>query len=256
MTREVHGVVRVTLKRPEARNALNGEMLDAIAETFGSLSADNSVRVVVIDHAGAAFCSGADLNWLESMGDNVEAESARMQRVLLAIDSCEKLVVGAVDGPAFAGGLGVVSGCDVVVATRRATFCLTEVRLGMAPAITSALLLRRIGSGYLHYLGTTAKVIDGERGYEMGIVHVLAEDGAAMAAEIETICTQARATEPDAHRFVQKPDRRFCERSGRPSCARAGGLHYRPPRLEGCGRPASAAEPEKASLGLRLAQLM
>lgn len=187
----------VSLNRPRVRNALDAATLDEIAGTFEQLGDDPSVRAILLKQTGDVFCAGADLNWLESYGTNTATESSRMQRALLSIDRCPKLVIAAVDGPAFAGGLGLAAASDAFIATRRSTFCLTEVRIGMAPALTTSILLRRIAAGQLRYLGTTAAIIDGERAFGIGLVDELATDETELTALVSKACDRAREADPE-----------------------------------------------------------
>lgn len=209
-------IAQVSLNRPQVRNALNAATLDQIADTFEQLGRDPSVRAIVLKQAGDVFCAGADLTWLESYGANTERESSRMQRALLSIDRCPKLVIAAVDGPAFAGGLGLAAASDVFIATKRSTFCLTEVRIGMAPALTTSILLRRIAAGQLRYLGTTAAVINGARAFDIGLVDELAADEAELNSLLRNACTRAGEADPESvalfksllARLIDRPDDR------------------------------------------------
>lgn len=212
-----HGrIAEVKLNRPKVRNALSADTLDQIISTFTQLGQDPRVRAIVLKQAGDVFCAGADLNWLESYGPDTARESARMQRALLSIDHCPKLVIAAVDGPAFAGGLGLAAACDVFIATKQSTFCLTEVRIGMAPALTASILLRRIAAGQLRYLGTTAAVINGDRAFDIGLVDELAENASSLEDLVGKACTRASEADPEGvalfksllARLIDHPDER------------------------------------------------
>jgi methylglutaconyl-CoA hydratase len=169
------GVARVTLNRPEVRNAFNPELIAELTRCFDALGADPAVRVVVLTGAGSAFSAGADLNWMERAAGFSAEENLRdalaLTDMLQAIDGCVKPVIGRVNGHAFAGGVGLVACCDVVIADEMARFALTEVRLGLTPATVSPYVVRKIGASAARALFVTADRFDSFRAREIGLVH-------------------------------------------------------------------------------------
>lgn len=174
------GVARVTLNRPEVRNAFNAALIAELDRCFRALSADAAVRVVVLTGAGAGFSAGADLNWMEQSitfppEQNMQ-EALVLAGMLESIDGCMKPVVGRINGHAMGGGVGLVACCDVVVAVETARFDFTEVRLGMTPATISPFVIRKIGASHARALFATAERFDAFRAKEIGLVHEVATE--------------------------------------------------------------------------------
>ena len=141
-------VLRVTIARPERRNALDAALIAELTEAFADVG---DARAVVLAGDGPSFCAGADVEWQRSSidlsyGENVD-DALRLYRMLEVIDECPAPVVARVQGFALGGGSGVVACADVVVAANDAVFGFTEVRLGIVPAVISPFVLARIGPG-------------------------------------------------------------------------------------------------------------
>lgn len=166
---------RVTLDRPDARNALDGAMIRDLAEAFGLLGRDPDVRCVVLDGAGPAFCAGADVEWMRASLALSAEENRRDARALAdalrAIDECPKPVIGRVHGAAMGGGSGLVAACDIVVAAEDARFAFSEVKLGMVPGVISAFVVPKIGVSHARRYFVTAEVFGAARAREIGLVH-------------------------------------------------------------------------------------
>ena len=126
------GIGRVTLNRPEVRNAFDDALIATLAKAFAELDADSSVRVVVLAGNGPAFCAGADLNWMKRMAGYSYDQNLRDARaladMLAALDRLDKPTIARVHGPAFAGGTGLVTACDIAVGTPEAKFCFSEAK--------------------------------------------------------------------------------------------------------------------------------
>ena len=167
------GVARLTLDRPEVRNAFDAELIEAITETVASL--DPSTRVLVLSGEGKVFCAGADLNWMRGMAgyslDENRADSTRLRSMFDTLDACPAAVVGRIHGAAMAGATGLVACCDVAVASEDTRFAFTEVRLGLVPAVISPYVLRKVGYAFGRAMFLTAEVFDADRAYEAGLVH-------------------------------------------------------------------------------------
>jgi methylglutaconyl-CoA hydratase len=168
-------VVSLTLDRPDRRNALDPHLLASLAEAFGDLSSDDSVRVVVLTGAGSAFSAGADLDWMRasrtlSRADN-RAEAAAMADAFDAVDRCPKAVIARVNGPAIGGGAGLVACADVAVAVEGTRFAFAEVRLGLLPATIAPYVVRAIGPGHARELFTSGRPFEAEEARTMGLVH-------------------------------------------------------------------------------------
>ncbi|MCC6747389.1 MAG: enoyl-CoA hydratase/isomerase family protein [Deltaproteobacteria bacterium] len=170
----------VTLDRPELHNALNDAFIDELAETFGALGEDPSVRCVVLAGAGKSFCAGADLEWMRSLAEaSVEqnrADAGRLVDLLEAIANAPVPVIARVHGSALGGGMGLVGACDLAVAAPEAQFGLTEVRLGLAPAMIFPYLARRVQPHELLRAALTGERFDAERAQRMGLVNAVSTD--------------------------------------------------------------------------------
>jgi len=168
-------VARVTLDRPERRNAYDGRLIAELHESFETIAQDNSMRVVVLSGTGAAFCAGADLRWMapdSPVSDARAREDAeQLSAMYRAIDECPCPVIGRVNGPAFGGGVGLVAVCDIVVAAEDATFALSETRVGLVPAVIAPFLLRKAGESFLRRYCLTGEVFSASVAKRFNLVH-------------------------------------------------------------------------------------
>lgn len=182
------GVATVTLCRPEALNALNAELIDALTETFQALAADDAVRSVVLAGAGRTFCAGGDLRWMQAGAaapfDENLAGATRLAKMLAAIYGCPRPVIARVHGGAFGGGAGLVAACDFAAAVEGTQFCFSEVRLGLVPAVISCFVVRRIGSGAARRYFLTAERFDAAEARRIGLVAEVAADTDALDARV------------------------------------------------------------------------
>ena len=177
-------VARVTLNRPEKRNALNDALIAGIKHGLKEAAQDKSVRVVVISGAGKDFCSGADLSALQKIANASVAENAEDARLLLElfllIRQLSVPVVAAVTGRALAGGCGLATACDVVLAASSARFGYPEVKIGFVPAMVMAILRRNVSEKRAFELLTRGAEISADEAKEFGLVNqVFADDGFA-----------------------------------------------------------------------------
>ncbi|HZQ04106.1 MAG TPA: enoyl-CoA hydratase-related protein [Gaiellaceae bacterium] len=180
-------VVRVTLARPERRNALDPELIGALTEAFEAV-ADADARAVVLAGDGPSFCAGADIDWMRASVDlsyqaNV-ADALRLRALLDAIDGCPLPVVARVHGHALGGGCGLVACCDVAVAAPDAVFGFTETKLGIVPAVISPFVLAKIGAGAARRYFVTGERFDAQTALRIGLVHEVSDDAERVVAEL------------------------------------------------------------------------
>ncbi len=173
--------VRVRLNRPDKRNALSPQLLQELAEHLQRLAEDATARVLVLEGAGPAFCAGADLAYLQQLSQMPALEnwqdSQQLMRVLWQLYTYPKPVIAKVHGPAIAGGCGLASACDIIVAARHgARFGYSEVRLGFVPALVGVLLVHKIGEQRARRLLLTAELISAEEAERLGLVSYVVED--------------------------------------------------------------------------------
>ncbi len=209
-------IARLTLNRPDLRNAFDETLIAALTAAVRAAADDPAVRVLLLTGAGKAFCAGGDLNWMRKMGtltdaDN-RADAARLAEMLRVIWTCPKPVVAAVNGDAYAGGLGLVAGCDVAIAADHAQFCLSEARLGLLPATISPYVIRALGERAANRYCLTAERFDAAAAYRMGLLH-----GVAPAAQLqdaaEAVCRALCDNGPQA---VQASKRLVRDFAGQP----------------------------------------
>jgi len=178
------GIARLTLNRPEVKNAFNEALIGEIADTMGRLSAEKSVRVVVMTGAGDAFCAGADLSMMQRVAAYSAAENKqdarRLAHMLHAIYACEKPVIALVNGHCMGGGVGLASAADIVIAAEEALFALSEARLGIIPAVISPFVVRAIGVRQARRYFLTGERFDAMTAKAIGLAHMV-----CMKAQLE-----------------------------------------------------------------------
>ncbi len=196
------GVARIVLDSPHNRNALSRRLLADLARCLEEAINDSGTRVIVLTGAGTVFCSGADLKEQRSANrDGAAAGGSQpineLPAILTTLWTCPQPVVCRLNGPARAGGVGLLASCDLVVAPREVTFSFTEVRLGLVPAIITVPLLRRVPPQTLHRLYLTAELFSAERAQEIGLVDVVAGEG-DLDAEVSRVVSELRRGGPQA----------------------------------------------------------
>ena len=183
-------VARITLNRPDVRNAFNDEVIAELTQAFIQVGQDPQVRAVVLAADGPAFCAGADLNWMRRMADYTRAENladaGALAEMLRTIHNCLKPTIARVQGDVFAGGVGLVAACDMAVSVDTATYCLSEVKLGLIPATISPYVIRAMGARAAQRYFLTAERFSAAEAHRIGMVHevVSADQLDAKVAEI------------------------------------------------------------------------
>ncbi len=201
-------VLTVTLNRPEVHNAFNDELIAEAIDLFSNIDA-GAARVLVLKGTGKNFCAGADLNWMSRMVSYTRAEnirdSALLAKMYALIDDCPLPIVGRIQGAAIGGGVGLVSVCDVAITTSTTQFGLSEVKLGILPAVISPYVIAKIGQTHARALFLTGERFDAERALRIGLVHRVVENDPALldAAVYETV-TQLKTSGPEAVRECKK----------------------------------------------------
>ena len=173
------GIGQIWLNRPDLRNALNDVLIAELHQAISAAIADPKVRVILLAGKGKAFCAGGDLNWMKT-ARNMSAEEARKDSVKLAevlrlMYESPKPIVARVQGSAFAGGMGLVAAADIAVASTDAKFCLSEVKLGLIPAMISPYVIKAMGEPNARRYMLTAEVFEAAEAYRIGLVHDIAQ---------------------------------------------------------------------------------
>ena len=195
-------VARLTLNRPQRRNAMNAAMGDALDAALDALAADRQARVVVLSGAGGHFCAGLDLSEVGSQASEAErlaAAQARNHRTgqrFVRLAALPQVVIAAIHGAAHAGGLGWVCAADIAIASADARFCAPEVRRGLVPAQILPWLVRRMGRSAATRMVLRADVIDATEAARLGLVHQVVPDAAALEAAVAAVAADLRQGGP------------------------------------------------------------
>jgi methylglutaconyl-CoA hydratase len=176
------GITRLTLDSPHNRNALSLGLMRELLAALASCEADGHTRVVLLDHTGPVFCSGADLSETAAAAASGDMPANLLGDILAGVAVCTKPVIALVRGPARAGGVGLIAGADLAVCAETATFAFSEVRLGVIPALISATVLSRLSPRDAAELYLTGDVFDGARAAAAGLVNV-----AVPAGEVDAV---------------------------------------------------------------------
>jgi methylglutaconyl-CoA hydratase len=174
------GVVTLTLNRPEVHNAFDETLIAELTARLDAVQADESARVLVLASTGASFSAGADLNWMKRMASCSPEDNRRdadaLARLMRTLNFLPLPTIAAVQGPAFGGGVGLVAACDIAVAVPAALFALTEVRLGLIPAVISPYVVAAIGERAARRYFLTGERFDAEEARRLGLVTEVAAD--------------------------------------------------------------------------------
>jgi methylglutaconyl-CoA hydratase len=202
------GAIRtITLSRPDVRNAFNDEVIAELKTAFIEAGLATDVRCVVLAAVGPAFCAGADLNWMRRMADYTRdenlADAGQLAAMLRAIYECPKPTIARVQGDVFAGGVGLVAACDMAVSVDTATYCLSEVKLGLIPATISPYVIRAMGARASHRYFLTAERFSAAEAHRVGLVHeVVAAD--ALDAKVAELTSALVSASPNAVRACKR----------------------------------------------------
>lgn len=195
------------LNRPEMRNALNDALMGALDAKLVTQERDATVRVIVLAGRGPAFCAGGDLARMEQAANMTPArskrEAARFAKLIYRIHSCPKPLIARVHGAAFAGGMGLVAACDLVVAAEEAEFCLPEVRIGLVPTMISPYLVRALGEQQLRRYMLTGERLAAREAHRIGFVHECVA-AAELDSRVERLAAQLAQAGPQALARVKK----------------------------------------------------
>ena len=195
------GIARVTLARPDVRNAFNAGVIAELHAVFTRINAADDVRAIVLSGEGTVFCGGADVKWMrESLDLSVEAntiDAERMSDMFRAIDNCAHPVIGRIHGAALGGGAGLAAVCDIAIAGDEAIFGFTEVKLGIIPAVISPFVLAKIGPSHARALFLTGERFGAERALQIGLVHRVVP-GAELDAAVDAALAEIRTAGPRA----------------------------------------------------------
>ena len=196
------GVATITIVRPEVHNAFDEHVIEELDRRFISVADDDEVRLVVVAARGRTFCAGADLDWMRRMADYDEeqniADSRHLGDMLNRLNVMSKPTMCLVQGSAFGGGVGLVAACDIAIAVRSAAFSLTEVKLGLIPAVISPYVIAAVGARQARRYFLTAERFDALEALRIGLVHLIVNDEGEMRAAAERFARMFLDTAPGA----------------------------------------------------------
>ena len=209
LTARKEHLAQITLNRPRLHNAFNDTLVAELTRALEQADHDDSVHAVVITGTGQSFCAGADTGWMRNMAqasklDNKE-DSLRLARLMRVLNFLSKPTIARVNGSAYGGGIGLIACCDIAIGVEDARFALSEVKLGLVPAVISPYVVRAIGGRQARRLFITAQSIDAAEAQRIGLLHVCVDAeqlDAAMAREIELMAHTAPLARRDAKRLA------------------------------------------------------
>lgn len=168
------GVLTLCMNRPQVHNAFDAQMIRELTGALISADQDDKVRMIVITGTGSCFSAGADLNWMRGLvtasEDENERDALRLAELMRKLNYLSKPTIARINGAAFGGGLGLIAACDITIAVDNARFGLTEARLGLAPAVISPYVIRRIGETHARRYFLSGERFDCQRAYDIGLI--------------------------------------------------------------------------------------
>ena len=201
------GVFSITMNRPELHNAFNEQMIQELIQAFEAAEADASCRVVVLQAAGKNFSAGADLNWMKSMAklnfDQNKADSDELAKLMYRVYSLSKPVIAKVKGASFGGALGLIAACDMAVAVPEAKFCLSEVKIGLVPAVISPYVVEALGVRQSRRYMQTAEVFSADAAKQMGLLNEVVSE-AELDSTVQNLAQTVCANSPQAVTTVKQ----------------------------------------------------
>lgn len=196
---EKENITTIILNRPEVHNAMNDLMIQELTNCFDILGDKRELRAVILTGNGRTFCGGADLNWMKSMVHYSKEENIEDSRHLLnlfdLIYSCQKPVIGRINGGAFGGGVGLIAVCDITIASPNLTFAFSETKLGLIPSVISPYVIQRIGPAPARRLFITGERFSSDYGTEIGLIDYLV-DPDNIDEKIEQIIKEIKSSAP------------------------------------------------------------
>ncbi len=206
-TVDEYGNVTLMLNRPEVHNAFDPDMVQALTAVFEDISRDDTVRAVVIAGAGPSFCAGADIVHMRKSAQFTKAQNHKVAgasaRMFHALHTLNKPTIAAVHGAVRGGGCGIVAACDIAIATRTATFRLSEVKIGVIPAMISPYVIGAIGQRHARRYMLSGEEFDSAEAWRIGLLHDIVEEG-ELAARVGGMLGELYTSGPHAVRAIKQ----------------------------------------------------
>lgn len=203
---DARGIGRITLNRPERHNAFDDAMIAELTDALRQMDVRNDVRIVVLASNGTSFCAGADLNWMQRIAaqsaEENEQDAAALAALMQVLDGLRKPTLAMLQGAAYGGGVGLVACCDIAIAADTAQFCLSEVRLGLIPAVIGPYVVAAIGARQARRYFLSAERIPALQAAALGLVHQVVPL-ADLETTIETILNALLQGGPEAQQAAK-----------------------------------------------------
>lgn len=201
------GVTELVLNRPDKRNAFDDVIIGQLIDCLDVVENDPATRIVVLRSEGRHFSAGADLGWMRRMAENSHADNItdarQLARLMADLNNLSKPSIALVQGAAYGGAVGLAACCDMVIASNDARFCLSEVRLGLIPAVISPYVVRAMGERQARRYFLSAEVLAADTAQAIGLVHMVAEDHDAMQQRCDELLKQLSENGPEAMRAAK-----------------------------------------------------
>lgn len=183
-----NGIATIILNKPEKHNAFDDAIIQSLTETLINLNNDAAIRVVILKAHGKNFCAGADLAWMQRMANYTEQEnlndSIKLASLMRTLNFLTKPTIALVQGATIGGGVGLIACCDIVIAENEASFCFSEVKIGLIPAVISPYVIQAMGARAARRYFLTAESFTAKTAYQLGLVHdVVSSEQLDQAAE-------------------------------------------------------------------------
>lgn len=202
LDKQPQGVAELVINRPEVHNAFDDDVIAQLISKLEAVQEDSEVRVLVLRSNGKNFSAGADLAWMKRMAQNSHQENiedaGQLARLMEVLNNLNKPTIGLVQGAAYGGAVGLAACCDIVIAAESSSFCLSEVRIGLIPAVISPYVVRAIGERQSRRYFATAEVFTARDAQQFGLVHEVVSEPALLDDACQRLVSQLRRNSPQA----------------------------------------------------------
>jgi methylglutaconyl-CoA hydratase len=197
-----NNIASVTLNRPDMRHAFNDVMITELLTALNTIEADDNIRMLILRSQGPVFCAGADLTWMQkmlkySLAEN-EVDATQLAQLMYSLYTLNKPTIALVQGHAYGGGVGLIACCDIAIASSKAQFCFSEVKLGLSPSVISPYVIRAIGLRQTQRYFLTAESFDAKTALQLGLIHTLAAYEEALSTQAQSLIEQLLKNGPKA----------------------------------------------------------
>lgn len=197
-----NGVAKLILNRPDVHNAFDDVLIQTIIHALDDISTNDHIQVVVLTSNGKHFSAGADLNWMKRMAVLTEQENRddaqQLAELMHTLNTLNKPTIALVNGAAYGGAIGLIACCDMAIATQRSRFCLSEVKIGLSPAVISPFVVSAIGERAARRYFLTAEVFNADKATQLGLLHEVVADEAALVEQGELLINTLLQNSPQA----------------------------------------------------------